>query len=77
MTLNLGVALIRKLLLRLNHAKIDILLVCCSDLLLLLLEKLDLLRKCKLFHCTMLDEASGHTWWSLLMRGVISDGLRR
>lgn len=34
-----------------DHSHIDILLMCSSDLLLLLLEELDLLLQSKLFHC--------------------------
>lgn len=40
------------MLLRLNHAQIDVLLVCSRDLLLLLLQELDLLLYSKLFHYT-------------------------
>ena len=57
MTLNLSVAWIRQLLLRLNHAKVHILLVCCSNLLLLLLKKLNLLSKRELLHYKKLDGA--------------------
>lgn len=48
-----------QLLLRLNHAKVDILLVLGSDLLLLLLKKFDLLGECKLLHYRM---SVGRLW---------------
>ena len=51
MALYLTICLTRKLLLGLNHAEIDILLVSSSNLLLLLLQELDLLCKCELLHC--------------------------
>jgi hypothetical protein len=41
----------RKVLLRLNHAHVNILLVSCSNLLLLLLKNFDLLGDSELFHC--------------------------
>ena len=47
-----------KVLLWLNHAHVDILLVCCSDLLLLLLEDLDLLGNGELFHCERYELAT-------------------
>lgn len=42
---------VAEMLLRLDHAHVDILLVCCGDLLLLLLKDLDLLCNGKLLHC--------------------------
>lgn len=75
MALNLVISLGWELLLRLNHAEIDILLVCGSNLLLLLLEKLNLLCKCELLHCPLLAGSLRVLVEDILMRGVISDGL--
>lgn len=41
----------RKLLLLWDHAHVNVLLVSCSDLLLLCLQHLNLLSECKLLHC--------------------------
>ena len=54
MALYLAICLAGKLLLRLNHAEVDILLMSSSDLLLLLLQELDLLGESELLHCTWL-----------------------
>lgn len=51
MTLNLGVVLVRQLLLRFDHTHADILLMSGSDLLLLLVQHLDLLGKGELIRC--------------------------
>ena len=59
MALYLGVGLVGKLLLRLDHTKVDILLVSSSDLLLLLLQKLNLLCKSELFHCRIVSRGKG------------------
>ena len=70
---------VAELLLRLDHAHIDVLLVGCSNLLLLLLEDLNLLCNSKLFHCAIVSARSsvrgqgGHE----LISGVSSEGLRR
>lgn len=68
-------------LLRLEQAHIDILLVCRSDLLLLLLKQLDLLLDRQLFHCRALESVNhqdkGHGEKIILIKGVNSDGLLR
>ena len=51
----------RKVLLRLYHAHVNILLVCCSDLLLLLLKDLDLLGNGEMFHYTRHESALPET----------------
>jgi len=74
---------VAELLLRLDHAHVDILLVCGSNLLLLLLEDFDLLCNGELLHCTeaVSDVPGMHGsrvgLANVLMRGVSSDGLRR
>jgi hypothetical protein len=56
LTLHLGEGLIGELLLGLDHAQIDVLLVGCSDLLLLLLKKFNLLGEGELLHCETVSE---------------------
>ena len=50
--LSLHLKISGKVLLGLDHAHVDILLVCCSNLLLLLLKYFNLLGDGELFHCT-------------------------
>lgn len=65
LTLHLGKGLVGELLLGLDHAQVDVLLVGCSNLLLLLLKEFDLLGESELFHyetvskATSTDESSG------------------
>lgn len=69
-----------KVLLRLDHAHVDILLVRRSNLLLLLLQNFDLLGDGQLFHCAHSVSGSAECWrgdWHALISGVSSDGLRR
>jgi hypothetical protein len=69
---------VTQMLLRLDHAHVNILLVCCSDLLLLLLQNLDLLCDGELFHCRLRQLCShGTNGRYVLISGVSSDGLRR
>jgi hypothetical protein len=82
--------LCRKLLLLRDHAHVDILLVGCGDLLLLCLQHLDLLSERELLHWrgvsvwermaigeSMLEQVVDEEIRYILIKGVISDGLRR
>lgn len=57
LTLHLGEGLIGELLLGLDHAQVDVLLVGCSDLLLLLLKEFNLLGESELLHCVTVSKA--------------------
>lgn len=61
---------VAKLLLWLDHAHVNILLVCCSDLLLLLLKDFDLLGDGELLHCT--EGVSNVTAWGNETRDTYS-----
>lgn len=57
LTLHLGKGLVGELLLGLDHAQVDVLLVGRSDLLLLLLKEFNLLCESELFHCGTVSKA--------------------
>lgn len=56
LALHLGEGLVGELLLGLDHAQVDVLLVGCSDLLLLLLKEFDLLGEGELLHCEIVSK---------------------
>jgi len=57
LALHLGKGLVGELLLGLNHAQVDILLMSCGNLLLLLLKKFNLLSESELLHCKTVSKA--------------------
>jgi len=86
LALHLGEGLVGELLLGLDHAQVNVLLVRCSNLLLLLLKEFDLLGESELLHCIVVskailtDEHGGVETPAqgdhVLIKGVSSEGLR-